>query len=59
LSVRGLRAAIGLASERFEEGYVFLGGHPALGLVVEGQGDAPRLVTAPDASAAVERHPTY
>ena len=56
LSVRDLRAAIGLSRERFEEAYAFLLGNPPLGLAVQRHADELRLVTAPEVTASVERH---
>src|SRR5260370_30161179 len=56
LSVKELRAAVGLSGERFEEGYAFLGESPPLGLAVQRHGDELRLVTAPEVTASVERH---
>jgi hypothetical protein len=54
VSVKELRAAIGLSRERFEEGYEFLGKNPPLGLAVRRHGDELRLVTAPEVSSSVE-----
>jgi len=56
LSVRELRAAIGLSRERFEEACAFLTENPPLGLAVQRHGDELRLVTAPEVTASVERH---
>jgi segregation and condensation protein B len=56
LTVKELRAAVGLSRERFEEAYEFLGKNPPLGLVVQRHGDELRLVTAPEVSASVQRH---
>jgi segregation and condensation protein B len=56
LSVRELRATIGLSRERFEEAHEFLEANPPLGLMVQRHGDELRLVTAPEAAASVERH---
>ncbi|MBV9325894.1 MAG: SMC-Scp complex subunit ScpB, partial [Chloroflexi bacterium] len=56
VTVRELRAAIGLSRERFEEAYEFLGAHPPMGLAVQRLGDALLLVTAPEVSGSVERH---
>jgi segregation and condensation protein B len=56
LSVRELRATIGLSRERFEDAYEFLEAHPPLGLIVQRHGDGLRLVTAPEAAPSVERH---
>jgi segregation and condensation protein B len=56
LTVRELRAAVGLSRERFEEAYAFLGKSPPLGLAVQRHGDELRLVTAPEVTASVERH---
>jgi chromosome segregation and condensation protein ScpB len=56
LTVRELRAAVGLSRERFEDAYEFLGGNPPLGLAVQRHGDELRLVTAPEVCSSVERH---
>jgi segregation and condensation protein B len=56
LSVRDLRAAIGLSRERFEEAYLYLGESPPLGLAVQRHADTLRLVSAPEVSASIERH---
>jgi chromosome segregation and condensation protein ScpB len=54
LTVKELRAAIGLSRERFEEAYEFLGTDPPLGLTVQRHGDELRLVTAPEVCSSVE-----
>jgi segregation and condensation protein B len=56
LTVRELRAAVGLSRERFEDAYQLLGEHPPLGLAVQRHGDELRLVTAPEVTRSVERH---
>jgi len=56
LSVKELRAAIGLSRERLEEAYTHLLNEPPLGLAVQRHGDDLRLVTAPQVAASVERH---
>jgi segregation and condensation protein B len=56
LSVKELRAAIGLSRERFEDAYEFLLSEPPLGLAVQRHGDELRLVTAPEVCSSVERH---
>jgi len=56
LSVKELRAAVGISRERLEDAYAFLGQHPPLVLAVQRHGDELRLVTAPEVTASVERH---
>ena len=56
LTVKELRAAIGLSRERLEDAYEFLLAHPPLGLAVQRHGDELKLVTAPEVSCSVERH---
>jgi segregation and condensation protein B len=56
VTVKELRAAVGLSRERFEDAYEFLGQNPPLGLAVQRHGDELRLVTAPEVTASVERH---
>jgi segregation and condensation protein B len=56
VTVKELRAAIGLSRERLEDAYEFLLDHPPLGLAVQRHGDELRLVTAPEVSRSVERH---
>jgi segregation and condensation protein B len=56
LTVKELRAAVGLSRERFEDAYEFLGQNPPLGLAVQRHGDELRLVRAPEACSSVERH---
>jgi segregation and condensation protein B len=56
LTVKELRAAIGLSRERFEEAYAYLLQAPPLGLAVQRHGDELRLVTAAEVSSSVERH---
>jgi hypothetical protein len=56
VSVRDLRAAIGISRERFEEAYALLLGEPPLGLAVQRHAEELRLITAPEVSSSVERH---
>ena len=56
LTVKELRAAVGMSRERFEDANLFLGENPPLGLAVQRHGDELRLVTAPEVCASVERH---
>jgi segregation and condensation protein B len=56
LTVKELRAAVGLSRERLEDAYEFLLLNPPLGLAVQRHGDELRLVTAPEVSGSVERH---
>lgn len=56
LSVKELRAAVGLSRERLEEAYEFLLKDPPLGLAVQRHGDELRLVTALEVCSSVERH---
>ena len=56
VTVKALRAAVGLSRERLEDAYQFLLANPPLGLAVQRQGDELRLVTAPEVSSSVERH---
>jgi hypothetical protein len=56
LTVKELRAAVGLSREHFEDAYGYLGEHPPLGLAVQRHGDDLRLVTAPEVCRSVERH---
>jgi segregation and condensation protein B len=56
LSVKELRAAVGLSRERLESAYLFLKDNPPLGLAVQRHGDELRLVTAPEVTASIERH---
>ena len=56
LTVKDLRAAIGLSRERLEAAYAYLLDHPPLGLAVQRHGDALRLVTTPEVASSVERH---
>jgi len=56
LSVKELRAAVGLSRERFEDAYEFLGENPPLGLAVQRHCDELRLVSAPEVRSSVERH---
>jgi segregation and condensation protein B len=56
LTVKELRAAVGLSRERLEDAYEYLLANPPLGLAVQRHGDELRLVTAPEVSRSVERH---
>ena len=56
VSVKELRAAVGLSRERLEDAYGFLLENPPLGLTVQRDGDELRLVTAPEVSPSVERY---
>ncbi len=56
LTVKELRAAVGLSRERFEDAYEYLSENPPLGLAVQRHGDELRLVTAPEVSSSVSRH---
>ncbi|MBV9174377.1 MAG: SMC-Scp complex subunit ScpB [Chloroflexi bacterium] len=56
LTVKELRAAVGLSRERFEDAYELLRQNPPLGLAVQRHGDELRLVTAPEVCSSVERH---
>jgi segregation and condensation protein B len=56
LTVKELRAAIGLSRERLEAAYAFLLEQPPLGLAVQRHGDEFKLVTASEVGASVERH---
>src|SRR5437016_4620719 len=56
LTVKELRAAVGLSRERFEDAYEFLGENPPLGLAVQRHADELRLVSAPEVAASIERH---
>ena len=56
LTVKELRAAVGLSRERLEDAYEFLLANPPLGLAVQRHADELRLVTAPEVTASVERH---
>ena len=56
LTVKELRAAVGLSRERLEAAYDYLLEHPPLGLAVQRLGDELCLVTAPEVSPSVERH---
>lgn len=55
LTVKELRAAVGLSRERLEDAYLYLAENPPLGLAVQRHGDELRLVTAPEVCASVER----
>jgi segregation and condensation protein B len=55
-TVKELRGATGMTRERLEAAYDYLLENPPLGLAVQRQGDEFFLVTAPEVSAAVERH---
>jgi segregation and condensation protein B len=57
VTVRELRAAIGLTRERLEAAYAYLLEYPLLGLTVLRQGgDEFQLVTTGQVAASVERH---
>ena len=56
VTVKDLRAAVGLSRERLEDAYGFLLENPPLGLTVQRDGDELRLVTAPEVSPSVERY---
>ncbi len=56
VTVRELRAAIGLSRERLESAYEFLLEHPPLGLAVQRHGKQFSLVTAPEVASSIERH---
>jgi segregation and condensation protein B len=56
LSVRDLRAAIGLSAEQLEAACAFLLANPPLGLSLQRHGAELRLVTAPEVSPSVERY---
>ena len=56
VSVKELRAAIGMSRERLEEAYTFLLANPPLGQAVQRHRDELKLVTTPDVSRSVERY---
>jgi segregation and condensation protein B len=56
VSVKEVRAAIGLSRERLEEAYAYLLQNPPLGLSVQRHADELQLVTAPEVSKSIERH---
>ena len=56
VTVKELRAAIGVSRERLEEACAFLLANPPLGLAVQRHGEELRLVTAPEVCVTVERH---
>jgi len=56
VSVKELRAAVGLSRERFEDACEFLLANPPLGQVVQRHRDELKLVTAPEVAASVERY---
>jgi hypothetical protein len=56
VTVKELRAAIGLSRERLETAYEYLLEHPPLGLAIQRHGDELRLVTAPEVAKSIERH---
>jgi len=56
VTVKELRAAIGLSREPLEDAYEFLLATAPLGLAVQRHGDELRLVTAPEVSSSLERH---
>jgi segregation and condensation protein B len=56
VSVKELRAAIGLSRERLEEAYAYLLEHPPLGLSVQRHGEDFTLMTAPEVASSIERH---
>jgi chromosome segregation and condensation protein ScpB len=55
-TVKELRGATGMTRERLESAYEYLLDNPPLGLAVQRQGDELFLASAPDVSAAVQRH---
>ena len=56
VTVKELRAAIGLSGERLEDAYEFLLANPPSGLALQRHADELRLVTAPEVAASIERH---
>jgi segregation and condensation protein B len=56
VTVKELRAAIGLSRERLEDAYEYLLANPPLGLAVQRAGDELRLVTAPEVASSIGRH---
>ena len=56
VSVKELRAAIGLSRERLESAYEYLLEQPPLGLAVQRRGEEFSLVTAPEVAPSIERH---
>jgi segregation and condensation protein B len=56
VTVKELRAAVGLSRERLEDAYGYLLDHPPLGLAVQRHGDELRLVTAPEVAKSIGRH---
>jgi segregation and condensation protein B len=56
VTVKELRAAIGLPRERLEAAYEFLLEQPPLGLAVQRHGEEFLLVTAPEVGKSIERH---
>jgi len=56
VTVKELRAAIGLSRERLEDAYDYLLANPPLGLAVQRHGEELLLVTAPEVSKSIERH---
>ena len=56
VSVKELRAAIGLSRERLADAYAYLLEQPPLGLAVQRQGDELSLVTASEVSSSIARH---
>ncbi len=56
VSVKELRAAVGLSRERLEDACEYLLANPPLGLAVQRHGDELSLVTAPELSKSIERH---
>jgi segregation and condensation protein B len=56
VTVKELRAAIGLSRERLEAAYAYLLEHPPLGLAVQRHGEEFSLVTAAEVALSIERH---
>ena len=54
VTVKELRAAIGLSRERLEDAYEFLLANPPLGLALQRHADELRLVTAPEVGSMVK-----
>ena len=56
VTVKELRAAIGLSRERLEDAYRYLLEQPPLGLSVQRHAEEFSLVTAPEVAPSIERH---
>ena len=56
VTVKELRAAIGLSRERLEDAYSYLLEHPPLGLAVRRHADELALVTVAEVAPSIERH---